>query len=38
VSHDQSLNLYPRGKVKRGRLILRSGCVPLPPAGRSCRP
>ena len=36
VSHDQSLNLYPRGKVKRGRLILRSGCVPLPLAGRSC--
>jgi len=30
--------VHPRGKVKRGRLILRSGCVPLPPAGRSCRP
>src|SRR2546427_437640 len=30
--------VHPRGKVKRGRLILRSGCVPLPPAERSCRP
>jgi len=38
VSHDQSLNLYPRGKVKRGRLSLQSGCVPPPPAGKSCRP
>jgi len=38
VSHDQSLNLYPRGKVKRGRLSPRSGCVPPPPAEKSCRP
>ena len=41
VSHDQSLNLYPRGKVKRGRLTrpwVISRVSPSPPRQLPCRP